>query len=235
MNTGVRRFRRFRAENMRIRANALLSADSRLLNISLVGACLEAEQSFASSARQLVRFADEKASLILPCSVVWEEVSDSEGGPGGDSTAFYKAGVSFTPILPHNIVRLKDFIRQSGTPYDQGVNDAYKPSLLRFHVHTNQKAVMYYTRSLPVRKIGLGGMLVEMPGHMRRGRIFLMELVLPDDNRPIRLRCRIASSVRSHDGRPGTVDTGIEFLDMTLPDRFRLSKFLLFSRAACEK
>lgn len=235
MNAGIRRFRRFRVENMNVCAKTLFAAETELLNLSVSGACLKAKQSLKATHRQIVRFESENEPLTLPCSVIWENVIGDAPESAEKNGPVYKAGVSFTHLPPDKVVRLKDFIRKSAVPYEQKVSDSYKPSLLRFHVRTNNKAVMYYTETLPVKKIGLGGMLVELHCHIPRGKIFLMELFLPKENPPIRFRGRIASSIPVPYGKPGRFDTGIEFLDMTTTDKFRLSKFLLFSKIPGEK
>lgn len=230
MNAGIRRFRRFGVEDMNVCARTLFAAETELLNISVAGACLKATQSLQTTHQQIVRLDSENKPLTLPCSVVWEHAIDNAARSAEKSVPVYKAGVSFEHLQPDKVVRLKDFIRRSAVPYEQKVSDSYKPSLLRFHVHTNNKAVMYYTRTLHVKKIGLGGMLVELRCDIRRGKIVLIELFLPNENPPIRSRGRTASSIPVPGGESGRFNTGIEFLDMATADKFRLSRFLLFSK-----
>jgi hypothetical protein len=225
-----RRYKRFRVEQMNIRAKTLFAVEAELLNISVGGACIRAEQSLKVTDKQLVSLKSGKTPLTFPCSVVWEDVVSNADEFAGKSAPRYRAGVSFTHMPPDKLVKLKDFIRQSGIPYAQRVSDIHKPSLLRFLIHTNNKAVVYYRETLPVKKIGLGGMLIEVPCDLQQGKVFPMELFIPDENAAIRFRGRIASHRPVPGGEPGHFDIGIEFLDMAVLDKFRLSKFLLFSR-----
>jgi len=232
---GVRRFRRFRVDNMKVIARTLFATDTDLLNISVAGACLRTMQSLKVNNRQIMRLHSERLSLMLPCSVVWEDVVETVDETVEQTAPLYNTGVSFTSVPSDKVIRLKDFIRKSGIPYVQKVSDSFKPSLLRFHVLANNKAVMYYTKTLPVKKIGLGGMLAEFPCEFPRGKTCLTELFLPKENPPIRFIGRIASVIPSPRRDRGRFDTGIEFLDMPQDDTFRLSKFLLFAELPGEK
>jgi hypothetical protein len=235
VDKGVRRFRRFRVENMKVVAQTLFTAETELLNISVGGACLKAAQSLKATNRQIMRLQSDNMSLLLPCSVVWENAIVTSDKTVEGTAPFYKAGVSFTLVPSDKVIRLKDFIRKSGIPYAQKVSDSFKPSFLRFHVYVNNKAVIYYTKILPVKKIGLGGMLVELHCEIPRRKTFLMELFLPKEKPPIRFLGRIASVLPSPRRDRAHFDTGIEFLDMTPADKFRLSRFLLFSKIPGEK
>ena len=235
VNTGTRRFRRFRVQHMKIVAQTLFAVETELVNISVAGACLKTEQSLKATHKQIVRLHGESTSLTLPCSVVWENVVRTADEPVEKFAPSYRTGVSFNSVPSDKVVRLKDFIRKSGVPYAQKVSDSFKPSLLRFHVLANNQAVMYYTKTLPVKKIGLGGMLVDLHCAIPRGKTFLMELFLPKEVSPIRFLGKIASVIPApHTGR-ARFDTGIAFLDLTPADRFRLSRFLLFSKIPGEK
>jgi hypothetical protein len=235
MTAGYRRYKRYRVENMNMRAKTLFAADAELLNMSMGGACIRTVQSLKESEKQLLRLRSEESPLTLPCSLVWQSMSGDAPKSAEKSVPVYKAGVSFSGIPSDKLVKLKDFMRRSGSPCEERISDAYKPSLLRFQIHTGNKALMYYTSASPVRKIGLGGMLVELHFDVQPERVFLMELSVPDDNPPMRFRGRIASRLPVSGGRLGRFDVGIEFLDMGLADKFRLSKFLLFSKVPFEK
>lgn len=235
MDSGVRRFRRFRVDNMKMVAQTLFITETELLNISIGGACVKAEQSLKATNRQIMRLQSDNLSLLLPCSVVWENAIAASEEAVEEAPPFYRTGVSFTLVPSDKVVRLKDFIRKSGIPYAQKVSESFKPSFLRFHVYANNQAVMYYTKIMPVKKIGLGGMLVELNCEIPRGKTFLMELFLPKEKPPIRFLGRIASVLPSPRRDRVHFDTGIEFLDMASADKFRLSRFLLFAKIPGEK
>jgi hypothetical protein len=234
MNTGRRRYKRFRVNNMNIGAKTLFAMETKLLNMSVGGACINTEESLKETDKQLLRL-NENRPVILPCSVVWERMIDNAAGSTEKSAPVYRTGVSFGGVPSDKRAKLRDFIGRSGSPCEQRASDVYRPRLLRFDLHAHKKAVMYYTKTLPVKKIGLGGMLAELHRDVQPGKVFLMEISIPNENPPIRFRGRIASRIPMPDSKAGCFDVGIEFLDMSLADKYRLSKFFLFSKIPGEK
>lgn len=235
MHTGTRRYRRFRVESMNINTKTLFAAEVELLDISVAGTSIRIGQSLKGTEKQLIRLESKAPYLTLPCSVVWEDFLGNAAGLAEKGFPAYKAGVSFVNLPPDKLVRLKDFMRKSGTPYEQRLSDAYKPSSLRFTVDINRKALLYYTKMFPVKKIGLGGMLVGLHGDVQPENVFPMELFIPREDPPIRFRGRIVSRIPLPGSESGRFDVGVEFLDMTSSDKFKLSRFLLFSRITPEK
>jgi hypothetical protein len=235
MHTGTRRYMRFKVENMAINAQTLFTAEVELLNISVSGACIKTTRSLKGTEKLLIRLEREAPYLTLPCSVVWEDLFGYEEESTGKSVPIYKTGVSFVNLSTDKVVRLKDFIRKSGIPYEQKVSDFYTGGSLRFTLHANRKAVIYYTKTFSVKKISLGGMLAGLSGEIRRENVFPMGLFISSDDPPIRFRGRIASLIPLPDSKSGRFDAGIEFLDMTRTDKVKLSKFLLFSGISPEK
>jgi hypothetical protein len=226
--------KRFRVENMNMSAKALFAAETELMNISVGGACIKAEQSLQVTDKQLVRLRSGRSPLALPCSLVWEDAPWNPADAAAGLLSCYRSGVSFIKVPPDKLVKLKDFIRESGIPSERKVSDAFKPSVLRFQLHRNKEAVVYYRKTLAVKKIGLGGMLVEAHGDIRPGEVLPMELLIPDRSPGIRFRGRITSRIPVEGPGTGRFNTGIEFLGMAVNDMFRLSKFLLLSGIPAE-
>ena len=114
-------------------------------------------------------------------------------------------------------------MRGSGVPDDKQLEDAYKPSALRFKVYQNEKAVMSYPMNCPVKKLSLGGMLVESDREFHVEQRYPMAIYLPEDTHPIKFQGRIASQVPIKNNRN---DIGIEFLNLAAHDKSRLNKFI---------
>jgi hypothetical protein len=224
-----RRYRRFRIGENDLITRTVFATEAELLNISVGGVCVKAEQSLKSEGTQMIKLQRRKAPLMLPCSVVWEEPIGNPEEAREKGVPFYKTGVSFMGPLSGTLEDLKDFIGEY-VPSEQRASYFRRPGLLRFEVHNNKKAVMYYTETLPVREIGLGGMLVELHRDIQPGKIFPMKLFIPNEHYPIRFYGRITSSVPMSGEKHGRFDVGVEFLDIDIIDNFRLSKFLLFTR-----
>jgi hypothetical protein len=234
MHEVKRRYRRFRVENMNLSAKALFAADTELMNISVGGACIKAVHSLKAADKQLVRLGSGRAPLALSCSLIWEDAPWNPADAAAGRLFCYRSGVSFMSVPPDKLVKLKDFIRESGVPSERKDSDSFKPSMLRFLLHRNKKAVLYYRKTLAVKIIGIGGMLVETCGDIRPGEVLPMELLIPDEDRGVRFRGRITSRLPADGADAGRFNTGIEFLGMAVSDMYRLSRFLLLSGIPAE-
>jgi hypothetical protein len=117
-------------------------------------------------------------------------------------------------------------MRVSAIPNEQRLTDEYRPSALRFTVRTNDKAVLLYPKTSPVKKMSLGGMLLELYDRLQVEKKFHMALFLPNETLPVRFRGRVASCVAVPDERSRRFNIGVEFLDMAAYDRSRVGEFL---------
>jgi c-di-GMP-binding flagellar brake protein YcgR len=224
---GKRRYKRFVVENMDIHAKTLLAAETELLDISVTGACITAQKSLRFADKHLIKLESEGKHLPVQCTIIWKNLIGSAKNLSGEFVPVYKAGIAFKGISSDKLVRLKDFIRMSGIPKERRVRDEYGPSALRFKIDNNKKAVLYYQRTSMVKKISLGGMLIELYNGIKVDKRFPMALFLPNEDRQIRFQGRVASCIEIP-GNKLRHDIGIEFIDMQENDKSRLSKFLHF-------
>lgn len=226
MNTGIRRYKRYAVEHIDMHAKALLTTEAELQNLSMTGVCITTRKSLKLGEKHLVTLKGGGVALPLECSVVWERISGSVKTAGGDVVPVYTAGLTFRETGSDKIIKLKDFIRGSGVAYEQKLSDEYGPSSLRFKLYGNEKAVLYYPQTSTVKKVSLGGMLVELFEKIELEKRFPMALFLPGDHQPLRVRGRVASCIRMSSEHSKHFDVGIEFLDMREEDRGRLQTFL---------
>ncbi len=197
----------------------------RLQNISTTGACIMTERSLKPSDKYLIQLRGKGIHLNLLCRTIWESTSH-DGKNSIEASPVYRIGLSFTDVSSDKLVILKDFIRISGTPYEQRLSNQYGPSALRFRIHVHEKAVLYSARPSYVKKISLGGMLTVFDNEIPVERNLPMALFLPKMNLPIRFHGRVASCIEKSDRRSNRFDVGIEFLGMAEDNRVRLSRFL---------
>ena len=117
-------------------------------------------------------------------------------------------------------------MRTFGIPDGEKVRDEYPPTALRFRIKTTERAVLYYHKTSPVKKISLGGMLMEEYNGIELEWRAPMALFLPNETEPLKFRGRVASCIEIPGKRSKHYDIGVEFLDMPEDDRLRLSEFL---------
>ena len=217
-----RRYTRYPLRGMNVQAHVLFTEEIELCNLSLSGACIRTLEDPHIGEEYLLRIRDEKVSRAIKCSVVWKREISSNGS----AHKTYIAGLQFLKIASDEIVILKDYMRNSGTPVATRTRDEFSPSLLRFSFPTDTKAVLKCPRAFPVKTISLGGMLIEGERAPKIEGHYLMKLPLPRRSDPIRIKGRIACVIPRKESRYPRFDIGIEFLTLEDPDRVRLNGFI---------
>ncbi len=225
INDGKRRYKRFSVTDMDVRAKTLFASEVELLDISMSGGCVLSRRSLKLGQNCLLKLGCEGNTFALRCAVVWETLCGSERS-AEEVVPLYKTGIAFRKVPSDSLVQLKDFIRLSGMPRELKLADQYAPSALRFSVQSHQKALLYYPKTSPVKKISLGGMLMELYFDISVEKKFPMALFLPNENPPIKFQGRVASCIGMDDRHSKHFDVGIEFLEMTENDRSRMTTFL---------
>jgi hypothetical protein len=219
----TRRYPRYSVQGRDIRAHVLFADEVELLNLSIGGACIRTRQDLRLGGAYLLKIRDDRMSRSLSCKVMWKrDVSDAD--------SLHKelmAGLQFRDIASDELVSIKDFMRNSGTPVEKRISDDFGPSPLRFVVTANEKAVLKSPRVLNVKTISLGGMLIECDASPELEGRYHMKLPLPQEAEPIKFSGRIASIIpRPYRGDAPLVDIGVEFLAMEDIDRSRLDSFI---------
>ena len=219
----ARRYPRHSLQGRGIRAHVLFADEVELQNLSINGACIRSAQDLRPGGAYLLKMRDEHMTRSLSCKVIWKrEISDENS-----LHKLFVAGLQFRDVASDELVRIKDFMRNSGNPVEKRVSDDFGPSPLRFVVNANEKAVLKSPRVLNVKTISLGGMLMESDTPPELEARYHMKLPLPEETEPIKFRGRIASIIpRSARGGAAHVDIGVEFLAMEETDRSRLDNFI---------
>lgn len=219
-----RRHERYATEGMDVRAKMILSEEVDIANMSIGGACVVTKRTVAPGENVLLNLADASIDRTLKCKVIWKR--EPTGDAAENSSRHYQAGVQFQEVPPYTLIRIKDFMRESGIPDMKKLDDQYLPSSLRFKIYRNRKAFMKFPSSCPVKKISLGGVLIETNQEYAVEQRYPMALYLSDKNAPIKCTGRIVSQLPVRDEQAVRYDTGIEFLNLADHDRSHLRKFL---------
>jgi hypothetical protein len=192
----------------------------------MTGACVTTRERLTFSDKHLIKFHGGGTPFTLSCHVIWETTSIELTSPTKGSDPVYKAGVAFNDTASDKMITLKDFIRVSGTPNQQRLSDEYGSSALRFQVQANEKVLLYYPRISYVKKISLGGMLIGSDSGIQVEKRFPMAVFLANENLPLKFEGRVVCCIEIADKKSKSFDIGIEFLDMSIHDKSRLSRFL---------
>lgn len=219
-----RRYKRYSTEGRDVRAKMVLSEEADIENMSIGGACVITKRTVTPGENVLLNFADANIDRPLKCRVIWEREPTGDAAETGPR--HYQAGVQFQEVPPYTLIRLKDFMRESGVPDMKKLSDQYLPSSLRFKIYRNQKVSMKYPSTYLVKKISLGGMLIDTNQEYDIEQRYPMAVYLSDTNAPIKCTGRIASQLPVRNEQGIRYDTGIEFLNLADHDRTHLRKFL---------
>jgi PilZ domain len=216
-----RRFERFGVHGKELFARIVMTDIIELSDISTGGACIITTRPLHPGEKVLLTLPNDKISSALKCTIIWERAGE-EPSRGRGSMTLHKAGLKFSDVDTGTIVRLKNFMYQSGTPSDQKKGAYFRPGPLRFSILSGEKAMLNYPSTSPVKTISRRGMLVESTAALDPDQRYPMVLYLPQNDRPIKFQGRIASRVPCGDA----YDIGIEFLQMKKLDRDRLRSFV---------
>ncbi|MBI5639501.1 MAG: PilZ domain-containing protein [Nitrospirae bacterium] len=216
-----RRHKRFSVDDLAITGKMIFDTEVKIVNISISGVSLLVERRMEIGSEYTLRLEDKGRSFSARGIVVWSSMDGTRTGPKGDSIPVYKAGIKFADVLNDNILELIQFIER----HRRG--EEHRLSGLRFHIKAPEKAILNFPAIYKVKKLSLGGMLIESTQPLEVETKYPMEITTPEDT-PIHFLGRVASCLlRKHDG-VGFYDIGIEFMEMPEQDQERFNGFMSF-------
>jgi len=223
-----RRYKRFKVDVMEINGMMMFANEVEILDISIGGISLRADRRMNIGSEYSLKLRDKSSVIPLKGTVVWSVLSGTGKGLDGGTVPLYTAGMRFQDLSSEKIGELTRFI--AGHRHEQhGDDDMHCLSGLRFNIRYNidakEKAVLSYPESYQVRKISLGGMLIESTREMEVEKRLPMELTLPR-NVPISFEGRVASCLPAKQEEPKLYAIGIEFVDIAESDRAMLAEFI---------
>jgi len=221
-----RRHRRFNVDLMDIRTHSVYSSDIVIRDISITGASVITGMLLESGKEYSIRIMDNNMDFTISGTVIWSDKRD-ENGPEVDEHLMFAAGLQFSRLEQHNIKDLTRFIEQHLTEKHKLVKVHDMSGCrcnVRYRVDRRETAVLNHSETYRVRKLSLGGGLLESPEPLEPDTRLNMELMMPD-GRLIGFVGRVAScsaSEANHD----VYDIGIEFLKISDADRSVLKDFI---------
>ncbi len=214
-----RLYRRFAVEDLDVQTATISSAAVEIRDISPVGVSIVGTKKLNIGREYTVKFGSGMRLFSAKAVVKWEKLTGSRKVSEKEVEPLYLAGLEFTEVLTAKAAPIMDFIAKHT---DLG-NRRLKG--IRFRINSGETAVLDNIETYCVKVISLGGMLIETKQEFLLGNVFPMELLLPDDERPLFFKGRIAHCNAARRGDAGRYDVGIEFVEMNEQDKLRIRDF----------
>ena len=223
-----RRYKRFVVEILEINTRLTFARNVRIINISVGGVSLRADKQLNIGSEYTLRIEGKGKALSMKGVVVWCLLSESLKDPSGNVIPLYKAGIKFTDVGKEKSGEISDFIKAHMKDISKQVDVAAMKGTrvhLRFLIEDPDSAILDVREQCRVKKIGLGGMLIESDHPIEVESKYPMEIAIAED-RSIRFTGRVASCVQVKKGDRVRYDIGIEFLDLSERNRGLLHEFI---------
>lgn len=201
-----RRYERFSLDNADVNCNILFASDVNILNISITGVALRADRRLDIGREYMLKLIYQDNVVSLAGTVMWSIITGSKKNKSGEFVPLYTAGVRFKDVISDKMAELIKFIEAHKTEEDKRVTSQ------RFTVKSPEKASLNYPDSCKVKKISLGGILIEAGEEFEIEDRFHMDILVEDT--VIGCQVRVASCNEMPDSEPKAYAVGIEFLEM---------------------
>jgi hypothetical protein len=222
-----RRHRRFSVDYMKVEGRAVFTSETVINDISISGVSLVSERRLEPGREYRLQIVDHDTDITMRGAVRWCSDRDVTGLPPGSAHLKYAAGLQFTSLAPEEIGKLarfieKHFIEKHTQVRVHGISGCR--CNIRFRLDHEETGILDIVETYRVRKLGLGGMLIES-GHALEPETRLhMEITLPGGT-----GLEFVGRVVSCDPSPGRArhfDIGIEFIEMPEQGKLQLKELI---------
>jgi len=219
---------------MKINSKMILANEVNILDISYSGMSLKVDKRLNIGSEYSLKINNKERFFNLKGRVVWSRLSETRENSRGDVIPFYTAGMKFSALSDDVMKELSIFIedhKQEDFDLEEANRRKGQRFHIRFYIGGDEKATLNYPENCSVRKISMGGMLLESTLPIERESRLPMEIVL-HDGRVVKVAGRVASCLKTDGRNAGTYGIGIEFVDMPAGDRKVITEFIATLNAA---
>ena len=205
-----------------VRGFLLLSLDARILNMSLTGMAIETGSVLKVGGDYWLRVPQEGGEpLRLEASVKWCQLVRNERDATGQMGAVYQAGLDFRDSLDDNARQVLAFLEK------HKVIEVDRRLTGRFNLAHGQRAAITVQHDFEVRRLSLGGMLVETAWDPAFDAE--VELELETGQATVKTRGKVRSVLpgAGDPGGPPVFAVGLQFLDLSAEDERAVAKLLV--------
>ncbi|MBI5846848.1 MAG: PilZ domain-containing protein [Nitrospirae bacterium] len=222
-----RKFKRFATDIMKINGKMMFASTVDIIDISLGGISLQIDRTLKMGSEYMLRIETKDRSISVKGAVIWSTLSGSRKTAEGDVVPLYSVGMRFDDLASEKINTLIKFIES----YKAEKDSVELHSLsglrvnMRFHVVANGKFILTCPEDFSVKKISLGGMLIESENALELDQQWPMEITLPGDSE-ISFAGRVASCIPIETAETKRFAIGVEFLNMPEENTEKLTGFI---------
>ncbi|SPQ01656.1 hypothetical protein NBG4_640010 [Candidatus Sulfobium mesophilum] len=231
-----RRYKRFVVDILGVNGKMMFASEVEIRDISVGGISLRVDRRLNMGAEYTVKISNSGDEVIsVKGSVVWSKLSGTKKGEKDEVIPLYVAGMKFINVSDNKMKDLISFIRDQGDFSLEKVRKAGEQGewrcSMRFLVKPPlSKAVINASEDYGIKKLSLGGMLIESENPLKIKERVPMEILLPG-NEHIQLSGRIASCLeipapKGESEGASRYDVGIEFLEIADVEMEKLQGFV---------
>jgi hypothetical protein len=213
-----RLYKRFVVEEMDVQTAMISATKVEIHDISPMGVSIVGSKKLNIGREYTMKFGNGQRSFSVRGVVKWEMLIGSKKISEKEVAPLYVAGLEFAGILTAKAAPIIEYISRRMDIRDRRLRG------IRFKILSADTAALSSLEFYAVRVISLGGMLMETKQEFLTETTFPMELLLPDDERPLFFTGRIAHCHAVSRGDALRYNVGIEFIEMKEDDKARLGE-----------
>jgi hypothetical protein len=180
-----RQHKRYQVDVIEINGKIVLAKYVKILDICIGGVCLKTEKRLNMGSEYALKMGGRGKVLTVRGTVVWVLLRESTVDSHGDIIPVYEAGMKFVDVSNEKRNEIVNFIGEHKRDIDELV-DLYAPSGRRLYVRIcieePEKAILNYHGSYKVKRLSLGGMLIESEHPLEIESKFPMEIKTLTEN-----------------------------------------------------
>jgi c-di-GMP-binding flagellar brake protein YcgR len=223
-----RRHERFTVGILEITGKMTFARDVKIHDISVGGVAVTVQKRLNLGSEYTLKIEGKGRALSLRGIVAWSLLSESLMDARGNVVPVYKAGLKFIGLSQEQVSEIESFIEDHKRELCREL-DLTRVGGTRLHVRFKiehpDKAILNFYENYKVKKIGLGGMLIESRYQLDVNDTFPMEITLTDD-RSMKFIGRIASCLSKECEEQAHYDVGVQFLDISERNKSGLREFI---------
>ena len=214
-----RKYPRFRVDIMNITGRIVVSSIVGIEEIVSEHIVISTDARMNLNREYSLKIEDNGGSLSVSGVVESSSIGSSAVSPDGEAIPLYRAKIRFGAGSGRGHDDIDGFIRRLRE------ESPAQLSGVGLRAGLAQESGAPVTESCRVKKISLGGMLMECANRQETERVLPVLLTLPDGT-PLSVKARVASCIQVSGGDAELFDVGVAFADMPENDWQRLQAFV---------